>query len=129
MQMTSRAAAAERREKKPLAKQIEEDVLQDDTELSLPEVDGLLNTLWQKREAMEKQEGQIRTQLLLQFLLHARQGSLDAHVNKDESPWMPCACPSRAGLSEEALLQMIPGYLRCYGIMAGHLIHCCSTRH
>lgn len=78
MQMTSRAAAAERREKKPLAKQIEEDVLQDDTELSLPEVNGLLNTLWQKREAMEKQEGQIRMQLLLQFLHHARQGASHA---------------------------------------------------
>ena len=81
MQMTLRAAAAEKREKKPLAKQIEEDVLQDDTELSLPEVNALLNTLWQKREAMEKQEGQIRMQLLLQFLHHARQGSYNAHAS------------------------------------------------
>ena len=105
MQMTSRAAAAERREKKPLAKQIEEDVLQDDTELSLPEVDGLLNTLWQKREAMEKQEGQIKMQLLLQFLHHARQGSQDAHATSDtkripKSQWafseaslQPAGCP------------------------------------
>ena len=82
MQITSRAAAAEKREKKPLAKQIEEDVLQDATELSLPEVNGLLNTLWQKREAMEKQEGQIRMLLLLQFLHHARQGSFNAQVKE-----------------------------------------------
>ena len=106
MQMTTRAAAAEKREKKPLAKQIEEDVLQDDTELSLPEVNGLLNTLWQKREAMEKQEGQIRMQLLLQFLHHARQGASDAHVNA-EHMLTPDASLSRMGQSQDALLQPI----------------------
>ena len=100
MQMTSRAAAAERREKKPLAKQIEEDVLQDDTELSLPEVNGLLNTLWQKRQAMEKQEGQIRMQLLLQFLHHARQGSLSAHASSDTGciPLVAMGCLRDASL-------------------------------
>ena len=73
LQIALRAAAAERREKKPLAKQIEEDLQLEDTQLSLPEVNGLLTCLWQKKEAMEKQESQAKMQLLLQFLHHARQ--------------------------------------------------------
>ena len=73
MQMAMRAAVAERRRKKPFAKQIEEDLEHLDSELSLPEVNGLLTTLWQKKEAMEKQESQVKMQLLLQFLHHARQ--------------------------------------------------------
>ena len=72
MQMSTRAAVAEKRRKKPLAKQIEEDLEHLDDELSLPEVNGLLTCLWQKKEAMEKQESQVKMQLLLQFLHHAR---------------------------------------------------------
>ena len=72
LQIAVRAAAAERREKKPLSKQIEEDLQHEDTELSLPEVNSLLTCLWQKKEAMEKQESQVKMQLLLQFLHHAR---------------------------------------------------------
>ncbi len=76
MQMATRAAVAERRKKKPLAKQIEEDLEHLDSELSLPEVNGLLTCLWHKKEAMEKQESQVKMQLLLQFLHHARRDLL-----------------------------------------------------
>ena len=75
MQMATRAAAAERRRKKPLAKQIEEDLEHLEGKLSLPEVNGLLTCLWQKKEAMEKQESHTKMQLLLQFLHHARQAA------------------------------------------------------
>ena len=76
MQIAVRAAAAEKREKKPLAKQIEEDLEQEDTELSLAEVNGLLSCLWQRKEVMEKQETQVKMHLLLQFLHHARRGPI-----------------------------------------------------
>lgn len=79
--MSTRAAVAERRRRKPFAKQIEEDLEHLESELTLPEVNGLLTCLWQKKEAMEKQESQVKMQLLLQFLHHARQEMFLSIIN------------------------------------------------
>ena len=92
MQMATRAAAAERRRRKPLAKQIEEDLEHLEGELSLPEINGLLTCLWQRKEAMEKQESQVKMQLLLQFLHHAR---------RDPGPSAPHRCFAGTARSPE----------------------------
>lgn len=70
--MVARVAAAEERERKPVAQQMVEDIREDRFKLSLQDVNTLLQCLWEKREAMEKQEAEASLQLLLQFLHHAR---------------------------------------------------------
>ena len=70
--MVARAAAAEEREKKPVAQKMVEDIREDRCKLSLQDVNTLLQCLWEKREAMEQQEAEASLQLLLQFLHHAR---------------------------------------------------------
>lgn len=49
-----------------------EDIREDRCKLSLQDVNTLLQCLWEKREAMEKEEAEAGLQLLLQFLHHAR---------------------------------------------------------
>ena len=70
--MVARVAAAEERERKPVAQQMVEDIREDRFKLSLQDVNTLLQCLWEKREAMEKQEAEASLQLLLQFLHYAR---------------------------------------------------------
>ncbi len=72
IQVVARAAAAEKRAKKPAAQQMVEDIREDRCKLSLQDVNTLLQCLWEKREAMEKEEAEAGLQLLLQFLHHAR---------------------------------------------------------
>ena len=72
LQVVARAAAAEKRAKKPAAQQMVEDIREDRCKLSLQDVNTLLQCLWEKREAMEKEEAEASLQLLLQFLHHAR---------------------------------------------------------
>lgn len=71
-QVVARVAAAEERDKKSLAMQMEDDIRAEDSRLSLQDVNTLLQVLWEKKEAMEKQEAEASLQLLLQFLHHAR---------------------------------------------------------
>jgi hypothetical protein len=72
VQVVARLAAAEKREKKSLARQMEEDIRAEDSSLTLQDVNTLLHVLWEKKESMEKQEAEASLMLLLQFLHHAR---------------------------------------------------------
>ena len=72
MQLVVRAAASKARQKQPLAKQLEAEIRSEACALSLQNVNGLLQALWEKKEAMEHAQAEASLQLLLQFLHHAR---------------------------------------------------------
>jgi hypothetical protein len=71
-QLVARAAAAEARARQPLAKQLEAEIRSEGCALSLGDVNGLLQCLWERKEAMEHAQAEASLQLLLQFLHHAQ---------------------------------------------------------
>lgn len=72
MQLVARAAAAEARASQPLAKQLEAAIRGERADLSLADVNSLLQCLWERKETMEQAQAEASLQLLLQFLQHAR---------------------------------------------------------
>ncbi|KAK9916220.1 hypothetical protein WJX75_000186 [Coccomyxa subellipsoidea] len=114
--VVARVAAAEERERKPVAQQMVEDIREDRFKLSLQDVNTLLQCLWEKREAMEKQEAEASLQLLLQFLHYARSektqklkelqeelSTLDADIHQVQGHAVPLARNSTAELLRKRL--------------------------